>query len=417
MNILYCIDEFPPVFWGGLGTYAKEMTKRIVGKKVHPAILTRNTNSLPISDLWNGIPVYRPDIIKADDTISYMVPCDVQSWNLPDQRFFLETMQYNQLGAYHYIRTFHQSKNHPFHMVIAHDWASATAGLIIKENLGIPLVFHIHSHEQGRMKNSSKIIADIERKTADKADAIITVSYAMKSALVNLGYDKEKIHVVYNGVDPESFNPDQFTTENIFEFRTITGIGKNPMVLYVGRLTHIKGVDTLIQAMPEVIREIPDTKLMILGVGELEETIQQKVNELGISDAVIMNFSHVSEQELKMYYAACDCAVFPSRYEAFGIVCTEAMAMAKPVIVGVSGISGFYEQVIIEGKQQNGFHINPNSPADIAKHICILLKDREMREQFGLAGRERANSEFTWDIAAKKTIDVYNQVLESEKIN
>ena len=121
MNVVYCIDEFPPVFWGGLGTYAKEMTRRLIGQGIHPAVLSRNTGTLPVSDLWNGILVYRPDIIAGDDIIPHISPCDVGSWAFPDQRFFFETFQYNLLGSYHFIRTLHQTKKHPLHLVAAHD--------------------------------------------------------------------------------------------------------------------------------------------------------------------------------------------------------------------------------------------------------------------------------------------------------
>lgn len=410
MNIIYCIDEFPPVFWGGLGTYAREMTGRLSRRHVHPAVLSRSTGNLPLSDLWNGIPVYRPDVLKINNTIPYLVPSGVESWSFPDQRFFLETIQYNQLGAYHYIRTFHQAKNHPFQLVVSHDWASATAGLIIRENLDIPFIFHFHSHEQGRMENPSQIITDIERTAAEKADAIITVSHAMKDALVKLGFQKEKIQVVHNGVDPDSFSPDLFTVDSISEFRSQTGVHDSPMILYVGRLTSIKGVENLIRAMPEVAREIPNVKLVILGVGELENRLRFMTGELGLSDSIIFTCRHVAEKELKMHYAACDCAVFPSKYEAFGIVCTEAMAMAKPVVAGVLGTSGFYEQVTIHGDEQNGFHINPDSPEDIAKHLCILLKNPDMRKKFGLAGRKRIEKDFTWEVAADKTAAIYHQV-------
>jgi len=415
LNIIYCIDEFPPVFWGGLGTYARETTKRLLQYRIHPAVLSRNSGTLPVSDLQNGIPVYRPDIIRADDTIPYLIPCDVKNWGVPDQRFFSDIMQYNQLGAYHFVRTLHQAKNRQFKLIVAHDWISATAGLIIRENLNIPFIFHIHSHEEGRMESPSKIVCDIERKAAEKGDVIITVSYAMKKALVNLGYQEEKIQVVYNGVDPDVFNPDSITGDQIAEFRNAIGVSDNPMILYVGRLTRIKGVDELIKAMPRVVEKISGIRLVILGVGELETELRKMTEQLGLTETIILKCEHVPEQELIMYYAACDCAVFPSKYEAFGIVCTEAMAMAKPVIAGVFGTGGMFEQVVAEGDEQTGFHVNPYSPEDIAEHICILLNNPEMCAEFGRAGRKRVIELFTWDKAAEKTAEIYRQVIVPRK--
>ena len=267
------------------------------------------------------------------------------------------------------------------------------------------------------MEIPSQIIAKIEKKAADTADAIITVSQGMKDALVNLGYPEDKIHVVHNGVDSASFDPRLFSRDTITAFRNNLGVFDHPMILYVGRLTRVKGVEELIRAMPDVLKEIPTARLVVIGVGESEEGLRELVLELGLQDAVIMKCQHLSEEELKMCYAACDCAVFPSHYEAFGIVCTEAMAMEKPVIVGVSGTSGLYEQVIIKGDEQNGFHIDPHSPQDIAKHICILLTDPEMRRRFGIAGRKRVLSHLTWDITVQKTTEIYRRVLSLPKQN
>lgn len=190
------------------------------------------------------------------------------------------------------------------------------------------------------------------------------------------------------------------------------------MILFIGRLNRVKGADMLIKSIPQVLRDHPDIRLVILGVGEMEQELRDLIITLGLSDNVIMHNQYLPEQVRLLYYASSDLAVFPSSYEPFGIVATEAMSMAKPVIVGASGINGFREQVINEGTDQCGYHINPEDPSDIARYISLLLSDPEKMKHFGMAGRKRVLSMFTWDRAAEETAGIYRRtVSHSREVN
>ncbi|MGB9914217.1 MAG: glycosyltransferase [Candidatus Bathyarchaeales archaeon] len=129
------------------------------------------------------------------------------------------------------------------------------------------------------------------------------------------------------------------------------------MLLSLGRLTWVKGVKNLIQAMPIVLRDYPQTKLVILGKGEEERDIAETAARLGIKDNIVCRFDFVSEEERILHYAAADLCGFPSVYEHFGIVSLEAMAMVNPV-VGAHGVVGFRKQVVPSGPEQNGIHVN-----------------------------------------------------------
>jgi glycosyltransferase involved in cell wall biosynthesis len=89
--------------------------------------------------------------------------------------------------------------------------------------------------------------------------------------------------------------------------------------------------------------------------------------------------------------------------------------MEKPVVVGAAGTSGMKEIVSITGSDKCGFHINPNDPADIAWGIVSAIKDSEIRAQLGRNGRKRVLEYFTWDTAAKSTIQLYSELLASKK--
>jgi glycosyltransferase involved in cell wall biosynthesis len=304
-----------------------------------------------------------------------------------------------------------------YDIAVAHDWLSAMGGIAIKRELDLPLVFHVHSTEKGRtMGNGSEVVSNIEFRAAQTADMVVTVSNAMKDELIGLGFPAEKIRVVYNGVDPQKYSQDQVSKEKVSEIRQEYGIKDNEnMILFLGRLVWVKGVDKLIAAMPHVLQKVPDAKLVIVGLGDMREYLERMVQNLKLQDVVKFCFDFISEEERIAHYAACDVAVFPSVYEPFGIVAIEAMSMAKPVVVGASGVSGMREIVISTGQDQCGFHVNPNDPTDIAWGIINSVQDPQRKLQLGQNGRKRVLQEFTWDEIAKKTLKLYNELLESKK--
>jgi glycosyltransferase involved in cell wall biosynthesis len=235
----------------------------------------------------------------------------------------------------------------------------------------------------------------------------------MKDELIKLGFPKEKIQVCYNGVDPQKYSPETVNSQQVRKIRESYGIKDDePMILFVGRLVGVKGVDKLIMAMPHVLQKIPKAKLVIVGLGDLQDYVVNLVKTMRLQDSVKLNFEFISEEERILHYAACDVAVFPSIYEPFGIVALEAMSMERPVVVGAAGVSGMREIVICCGEDQCGFHIDPNNPTDISWGITSALEDPEKRKWLGKNGRRRVLEEFAWDRIAEKTIDLYKQIIK-----
>jgi glycogen(starch) synthase len=215
-------------------------------------------------------------------------------------------------------------------------------------------------------------------------------------------------------VNPERYDPTNYGSEDIKRIRDNYGIAEDEcMLFFLGRLTWVKGVRNLIQAMPMILEEYPKTKLVILGKGEEQKDIDETASRLGIKDNVVCRFDFVPEEERILHYAAADVCIFPSVYEPFGIVSLEAMAMTKPVIVGAHGVVGFREQVINSGPEQNGIHVNGESPTHIAWGVKEVLKDPERAKRWGKIGRERVLRYFTWKQVAEQTLQIYQALQPS----
>ena len=414
MEIVFFVYEFPPYIVGGLGTYAKYVTREFVKMGHDVTVFSMHIGNAPTRDLYGGVEVHRP-IVK-DMNLSLLLPMfipeEVRGWSESGRKYFGDIFLYNVLSASKLINDLVRSENREVDLVVSHDWLGSIGGILSSNGLKKPLVFHMHSTEQGRTGDGSETIKRLEKITADHAKRVITVSYAMRDHLVRLGYEERKIRVVYNGIDVEKYSPDKVPLEERLRLRESLGISPDEfMILFVGRLTWVKGADTLVRAMPEILTAVPNAKLVILGVGEQQDLLKNEISRLGIEDKVVLKYKFLCEEEKIKFYAASDICVFPSKYEPFGIVCTEAMSMGKPVVVGARGVSGFREQVIPSGPNQCGFHINPYDPSDIAKFVVMLLEDENLRKRCGENARRRVLENFTWGRVAKNTIKVYDEAV------
>ena len=414
MKIAVLVYEYPPKIVGGLGTYATEITRKFVLLDHDVTVFTMNDDegSLPTREIWRGIEIHRPIHIDISDSLPDVVAEDVKKWGRGLQ-FFSKVLMYNYLSASKLINELVRKDEFKFDIVVAHDWLSIIAGIAIKRELNLPLVFHVHSTEKGRtLGNGSEVISNLELRGGKTADMVITVSNAMKEELRKLGFPEEKIRVCYNGVDPEKYSPERISKEDIARIRQRYGLKEDDlMIFFIGRLVWVKGVDKLVMAMPHILNEVPNAKLVIVGVGDMRGYLEKLVENLRIQENVKFRFEFIPEEERILHYAACDVAVFPSLYEPFGIVTLEAMSMEKPVVVGARGVSGMREIVVPSGPEQCGFHVNPYDPKDIAWGIVNSIKDPAVKERLGKNGRKRVLENFTWDIIAKKTIELYEELV------
>ena len=408
MRIGFFVWEYPPKLVGGLGTYAEYITHEYVELDHDVSVFTLNLGDLKTTEILKGVDIHRPLIADASNVFPMFVVDDLKRWGT-NIRFFNDIFIYNILSSTKLLNSLIKKEGYHFDIVCVHDWLSCIAGLIVKNETKMPVVFHVHSTELGRSGGrGSEVVSHLEDAAAENADRIITVSNAMQEDLIRHGWPQSKISVVWNGVDPERYDPQKCQKEDVLKVREKYGISEDwNMLLFLGRLTWVKSVKNLVQAMPLVLKDYPKTKLVILGKGEEQSDIVETADRLGIRDKIIYRFEFVPENERILHYAASNVCIFPSIYEPFGIVSLEAMSMAKPVVVGARGVVGFREQVINSGTDQNGVHVNGEDPADIAWGIEETLSDPQRAKMWGKNGRRRVLEYFTWRKVAEQTLEIY----------
>jgi glycogen(starch) synthase len=410
MKIAFFVWEYQPRIVGGLGIYATEMTKKYIELGHEVTVFTVNDGSLPAHEEIDGVEVHRPFTLKHDPTFPLLLREDLRSWG-ESISLFEGIFSYNYISASIFVNQLAKEAKREFDILAYHDWLSAFSGLTIQKELGIPTCFHVHSTEEQRsFWGGSPTIRDIERCSANNAEKIITVSNSMKDFLLFLNYPKEKVNAVWNGCDAKKYDPKKVDKNLVEKLRKEYGIREQDNVLFfIGRLTGVKGATNLVKAMPHVLKDFPDTKLIIVGIGEEYGNLVYLTDTLGLKEKIKIKSEWLPDNVKLAHFGLADVCVFPSLSEPFGIVGLEGMAMQKPVVVGASGINGLKEQIVPSGEERTGVHIDGNKPEDIAWGIEEVLKNPDEARKWGANGRIRVLKDFTLDATAKRTLRIYEE--------
>ncbi|MCJ7445078.1 MAG: glycosyltransferase family 4 protein [Methanotrichaceae archaeon] len=405
MKVAYISTEYPPLVYGGLGVYVDNISRelRALGQKV--SIFAWGNGIIKKHEDYVGIEIFRKTPVPIKDGLEIFLSSQSLTWG-SGLNFLLDFFSYNQLTAADIL------DEGPFDICVAHDWLGLPAGMAVKRK-GFPMIYHVHGLEMGRSDNPNPQLVELERKGAELADLVITVSQAMKQEVAEMGVDLNKIRVCYHGVDNKFFNPAKVKPENIQALRSRYNINEGDfIVLFIGRLEPVKGVIPLIQAMSSVVGTYSQARLLIIGSGSLENNVKAAA---GRQDFITLVTEFLSPEDKRDHYALADLCVFPSFYEPFGIVALEAAAMGKAAVVGARGISGLRE--IVEpptSEKPTGIHVNGRDPEDIAWGICLALENPQRLVVWGENARKRALQDFTWKTAAEKTLDIYKEVALSQ---
>ncbi|MGD1100248.1 MAG: glycosyltransferase family 4 protein [Thermoplasmata archaeon] len=378
LHILLVGWEFPPNHTGGLGVHCFELCQELtrLGHRV--------TFLSPFGGPFTPVPgvTFRHPGEKSGGATPEFPPA-YWAGGTPDSPFADSVDGFNTWVSG--LKT-----TDPFDVIHVHDWFGTAGATALARRLHIPLIMTVHSTEYDRsLGHPWDHILHREELGIEAATRVIAVSRHLRQQLIDRYHaEPSKVRVVYNAVRPSD------RLERIDPEKRI--------VLYVGRLAVMKGVDTFLRAAARVVPSFSDVQFVIAGEGPEYERLIQLAARLGIGDRV-MFLGKVSEEEREILLAGSSVFVLPSVVEPFGIAALEAMAAGVPTIV--SKTSG-----VAEMSRGTVFKVDFWDVEEFASRISELLEYPTLRATMGDQGRWAALRE-GWPERARETVQVYLEAM------
>ncbi len=234
---------------------------------------------------------------------------------------------------------------------------------------------------------------------------VIAISDAVREHLVNdLGVAKDKIRLVYNGLDLDFFKRSRHS-KAVVDIRKEYALSGGPVVGIIARLSSVKGHEVLLRAAGDILKDVPEAEFLIVGDGPERQKL------LGLKEQLSLNKKvHFvpSVFDTTRPLAVMDVFALPSLQEGLGLSLLEAMACRVPVVA--SDVGGIYS-VVEDGR--TGYLVPPSNPAQLAAAICRLLKDEGLREKFGQAARKTVEDKFSLDKLIGQVEEVYQEAIDA----
>jgi len=253
-----------------------------------------------------------------------------------------EDKEINKLAVYSHLpvfacnlENFRKRDGLQYDLVFSHYWISGLVGEYLQQQWNVPHITMFHTlgtvkNTIGVSKDEPELRIETERNLAQKCQHIIAPTEKEKEKLIrHYGASPEKISVVPCGVSLEQFKPlDKAWAKQYL------GFGNDKIILFVGRIDPLKGIDKLIKALP-YLQNIQGLRLVVIGGGEHSqreiEQLQKLACNLKIQDSVTF-LGLIKHEQLPYFYSAADACVIPSYYESFGLVALESLACGTPVV-------------------------------------------------------------------------------------
>ncbi len=382
MKILMLSWEFPPYKVGGIASHVSDLSNSLakMGHSVH--ILTYGEKYATEQTANNGIIVRRIPGTWAPNTLAW-------------SNFLCHKIEKEAIRLHKEVH---------FDVLHAHDWMMVPAGVGLKKTLKLPFVFTIHSTEHGRSGKPSnpytRLINDLEWYGTYEADEIITVGKDFCDEVKGLFNPPEKkIHYVPNGVDLKRFEDVKF-----FLDRSSFASDWEKIILFVGRLSHQKGLEYLVWAAPKILKANPGAKFVVSGAGDVNK-YSSLANQLGVGHKFYFT-GYTPDHLIPSLYSLADAFAVPSVYEPFGIVALEASAARKPVVG--SYVGGLKDTIVHE---YTGLHTFPGHVDSIASQVDRILSDSSWAEWMGRNGHSWVETNFTWERISRWTTGIYGKAL------
>jgi D-inositol-3-phosphate glycosyltransferase len=390
---------------GGMNVYVNELSHWLARTGINVDIFTRRIDPLTphILELDEGL-----RLVQIEAGPAAPVHKDELFCHIPDfasEMAFFALQQGVRYDAIH-----------------GHYWLSGWAAQLLKEHWHVPTVqmFHTMAHLKNAVASGdhreSILRLQIERRLVEIADGLVAANpHERKEMIQRLGASADQIHLVPPGVDLELFQP-----HDREESRKQLDLPDGPLVLFVGRIDPVKGIDTLFDAFKRLLdaRDWAGATPTLVFIGGMINSdrgdegldpellkLKRDAESLGISEHVLFRGSQ-SRDMLPLYYSAVDVCTVPSRYESFGLVAVEAMACGTPIVASRVGGLQF---TIRDG--QSGLLVPHSDPVALANGLEQVLTDQEMYNRMR-AGARRAAIRYSWQMVTSSVVDVYQQLID-----
>jgi len=390
---------------GGMNVYVRELACHLAGLGLPIDLFTRRTDPST------------PEVSQPCANVNVISIAAGPAEPLPKNELFPLLPEFAEQMALYSLR-----QGVRYDVVHAHYWLSGWVAHLLKRYWDAPFIqmFHTTAHMKNAVSSpahrESPLRLSIERRLIALADSVIAANPDERADLIwRHGASGSKVCTVPPGVDTELFSPgDQRAAR-----QTLDLDAHHRIVLFVGRIDPIKGIDTLIDAVEQMNGE-PHRDLTVLFVGGERNADGRAIGDLAVveNDVQDRNLSRrfrfvgsVPRSDLPAYYRAADVVAIPSRYESFGLVAVEAMACGVPVVASrVGGLTFTVEE------DQTGILVPKGSAAALAEALTFLLDNPTARERMGAASRLSAER-FSWPVVARTMNGVYQRLAAGHRVD
>ncbi len=415
MKLRICLisREFPPdTGWGGIGAYTFQSARGLqkFGHQVEVISLaspsTNNSPEIPFTQDVEGITVHRVPwtdnlselnlFLISAPTSHYVLKSGIALW-----KRFLELHLENPFDV---VET-------PEHLAAA-IFHSGTAVLPLLVTLHTPHFKFVEENiHQVRPNFDNLLIGMLEKMSILQADVVASPSLDLASFVSEqTGLALEEIQIVRNPVDTSVFCP---------QGKRVFDNGDKIRVLFVGRLEPRKGIQTIIEAIPEVRRVVPNVEFILVGSDtqtgpngtSMRQTLEMDLKKQNCLEFVRF-IPHVDLMDMPAYYRSADLCVIPSIYDNAPYTCIEALSCGKPVIVSRSGGTKEYVE-----ENVTGLTVPANDAKALSTAIITLAQDKDKRISFGHSARKYAEINLALDQFAYKKVDLYHEAIARHKKN
>jgi glycosyltransferase involved in cell wall biosynthesis len=284
-------------------------------------------------------------------------------------------------------------------------------GLALRTLLRVPVIVTVHGLD---VTYSNRLYQWIIPRCLRRMDKVICVSSYTRKQCIRRGVPSSLCEVIPNGVNMVEF-ADQFTAQGMRNLQSAAGqvIRGRKVLLTVGRLIERKGVvHFLTEIMPRLLAQRDDICYLIVGEGPQRDLIETRIASLHLGDHVAL-LGRVDDDTLRASYSIADLFVMPNipvqnDIEGFGLVALEAAAAGRYVVA--SRLDGIPEAIV---PGQNGTLLDPLDSDAFVTTILDLLEDDKRREELGRKAREFVRSRYSWDIIARRYLQVFLKVIQA----